>query len=143
MRLSCEGGAMPVIYKIDTAKQTIRTQCVGDITVDDVLGHFRKLEMDPECPPCLDVLLDLTQTDSVPQSGNLRDVVGAIAQVRHRVHFGACAIVASTDAMFGMLRMFEVYAEQYFRITRVFRDLPDAEAWLACAPQDPKAQATR
>ena len=30
-----------------------------------------------------------------------------------------------------MLRMFEVFAEQYFRKLRVFRTASEAEAWLA------------
>ena len=122
---------MPVTYKIDTAGETIRTECTGDVTLEEVLGHFRALAKDPDCPPRLDVLLDLSQTTSVPRSEDLRDVVTEIERVRGNVRFGACAIVACTDALFGMLRMFEVYAEQHFRNTSVFRTLPEAEEWLA------------
>jgi hypothetical protein len=32
--------------------------------------------------------------------------------------------------MFGMMRMFEVFAGKHFRAIRVFRDLTAAEAWL-------------
>jgi hypothetical protein len=34
-----------------------------------------------------------------------------------------------------MMRMFEVFAEDYFRETRVFRTVGEAELWLASQPQ--------
>jgi malate/lactate dehydrogenase len=37
-----------------------------------------------------------------------------VARVRPRVQFDGCAIIASRDALFGMARMFEVFAESYF-----------------------------
>ena len=39
-------------------------------------------------------------------------------------------IVANRDAVFGMMRVFEVMAEEYFRVTRTFRVADEAEAWL-------------
>jgi hypothetical protein len=40
------------------------------------------------------------------------------------------AILAHRDALFGMMRMFEALAEQYFRVMQTFRVATDAEAWL-------------
>jgi len=121
---------MPVTYQIDPEKALIRTQCVGDVTLDEVIDHFRQLARDPDCPDRLDVLLDLCEERTIPQSQDLRAVTGAIAGVRGRVQFGACAVVAPRDVLYGMLRMFEVFTEKLFRKTRVFRTLPEAEAWL-------------
>ena len=42
----------------------------------------------------------------------------------------ACAILACRDALFGMMRMFEVLAQDSFRVTRTFRTATEAEAWL-------------
>ena len=39
--------------------------------------------------------------------------------------------------MFGMMRMFEVYAYNYFRTIRVFRDANEAEPWLAAERNHP------
>jgi hypothetical protein len=122
---------MPVTYKIDRANGLIRTRCIGDVTLEEVIDHFRVLGRDPECPSYLNVLLDLSQQTSLPKTDNLRDVAHAVNRIRGHVRFGACAIVACTDAMFGMLRMFEVFVEHYFRQTSVFRTLPEAEVWLA------------
>ena len=122
---------MPVTYQIDKANRIIRTKCSGLVTIEEVLDHFRELERDPECPDYVDVLLDLSEESTVPTKNNLQEMILEISRIRGRVQFGTCAVVACTDALFGMLRMFEVFAEQYFRETRVFRSAGEAEAWLA------------
>jgi hypothetical protein len=124
------------VYQIDGDKKIIRTRCLEPLTVEEVLEHFRALERDPNCPERLDVLLDVSAATSVPLSENLRQVTREIGRVRSRVQFGTCAIVASKDVFFGMMRMLEVFAEDYFRETRVFRVLADAEAWLATQAKD-------
>ena len=122
---------MPVTYQIDLANRLIRTQCTGPITVAEVLNHFRLLEQDPSCPDRVDVLLEVRDGTTVPTSGELRNVTWEIATMRGRVQFGICAIVAPTNVLFGMMRVFKVYSEDYFRETEVFRDLSEAEVWLA------------
>jgi CheY-like chemotaxis protein len=120
----------PIIYSIDTNRRLIHTKCVGMVTLDDVINHFRELGRDPACPDRLDVFLDLRQTTSLPESGQLRAVSNEVAGIRERVGFGFCAIVAAGDALFGMMRVFEALAQQYFRAIRVFRVAAEAEKWL-------------
>ena len=122
---------MPVTYQIDAENATIRTRCVGDVTLEEVIHHFHQLALDPDCPGRLGVLLDLSEETTIPKSNELRAVACAIGKVRTRVQFGACAIVAPRDALYGMLRVFEVFAENLFSETRVFRSLDEAEQWLA------------
>jgi hypothetical protein len=100
------------------------------VKFDEVIHHFRELERDPVCPDHLDVLLDLGELSSLPESGQLRTISNAIAGIRGRVEFGVCAIVASGDALFDMMRVFEGLAQQYFREMRVFRVAAEAEKWL-------------
>jgi hypothetical protein len=122
---------MPVNYQIDKANAIIRTECVGDVTLEEVVNHFRELARDPNCPERLDVLLDLRGQSSIPENQQLRVVTSEMARVRGRVQFGACAIVAPRDALYGMLRVFQVFTEAYFREAQVFRTLEEAEQWLA------------
>jgi len=122
---------MPVKYKIDKANRIIRTRCTGLVTIEEVVDHFRVLELDPDCPDRADVLLDLSEEISIPEKANLQKIAEEIRRIRGRVQFGTCAIIAGTDALFGMLRMFEVFAEQYFRESFVFRTVDEAEVWLA------------
>lgn len=122
---------MPVIYSIDVPLNLIRTRCVGSVKLQDVLHHFKALERDPKIPKYLDVLLDLTENETLPDAGQVAAVADAVAAMRLRIQFGACAVVAPTDALFGMMRMFEAMAEGSFRITRTFRSIAEAETWLA------------
>src|SRR5262245_24893087 len=121
---------MAVTYQIDRANRIIRTRCQGDVTLEEVINHFRALEQDTDCPNYLDVLLDVSENTSLPKKGNLWDVTREIGRVRGRVQFGACALVARTAVRFGMHRMFGVFSEQYFRESRVFRTVIEAEEWL-------------
>jgi len=122
---------MPVTYVIDKGQKTIQTRCTGNVTFDEVVDHFRVLEQDPECPERLDVLLDLTNLTSIPNADQLTGVSDAIGRTLEKVRFDACAIVAPTDLLFGVSRVFEVLAEGRFRMTRTFRRFNEAESWLA------------
>ena len=121
---------MPVTYDIDTASSLIRTRCAGVVTLDDVMGHFESLINDPACPPCLNVLLDLGELSTPPEIHQLRAVSDEIGRIRAVVKFNALAVVASNDLVFGLSRMFEVFAKHFFRVTHVFRACDAAEQWL-------------
>ena len=121
---------MPITYQIDADKRTIRTKAVGQVTLQEVIDHFRTLEQDPQCPERTDVFLDLSEVDSLPAAPQISSVVDELKRVRAKVRFDACAIVASRTALFGMMRMFEVLAEDFFRVTRTFRIATEAEICL-------------
>ena len=121
---------MPVTYVIDTEEKLIRTRCIGNVTLDEVISHFRTLERDPVCPDILDVFLDLSEITSLPLSGQISAVAVEISRIKKKVRFNACAVVATGDALFGMLRMFSVVAGSYFTTIRVFRVTSEAEEWL-------------
>ncbi len=132
---------MPVSYTIDADKGILRTRCCGHLTLPEVVDHFRALEQDPACPDRVDVFLDLTAVDSLPDPGQMPAVIGQLKRVSGRVRFGACAIVTDRDALFGMMRMFEAMGEEYFRVTRTFRTAGEAEAWLASLQAPPRSRA--
>ena len=112
---------MPVFYEIQKEDNLIRTRCVGQVTLHEVLNHFRTLEQDPDCPAYLDVMLDLRGQLSVPTSTQLRTVSEQMRRVRGTVQFGICAIVADSDAVYGSAMVFEVIAARNFRVTKVFQ----------------------
>jgi hypothetical protein len=122
---------MPVTYQIDHESGLIRTRCEGDVTFAEVVGHFRELERDADLPARLDVLLDLTEMSSIPESHQLRSVASEVARLRQRLEWGSCAIVASRDVLFGMSRMLQVFVEPNVASAKVFRELDQARRWLA------------
>jgi hypothetical protein len=109
------------------------------LTFTEVIEHFRTLKEDPACTGHLDVLLDVSEADTLPVSSQLGTVSAELGAVRAKVKFGLCAIIATRDAMFGMMRIFEVVAGPYFRAIRVFRGAAEAQAWLVSqqTAQDP------
>jgi hypothetical protein len=121
---------MPVTYSIDPYQRIIRTTCSSPLAFEEVIGHFRELQQDPTCAGYLDVMLDVSEADTLPESVQFGSITAELAATRAKTQFGVCAIVARRDAMFGMMRMFEVLARPYFLATHVFRGRPEAEAWL-------------
>jgi DNA-binding NarL/FixJ family response regulator len=119
-----------ITYKISANERLIHTRCVGLVTFDQVIHHFRELERDPVCPDRLDVLLDLRETTSLPECSQLSAVCNEIAKIQGRVAFGVCAIVADGDELFGMMRVFEGLTQRYFRKIIAFRVAAEAENWL-------------
>jgi hypothetical protein len=119
-----------MMYAIDVAGKMLRTSAVNPLTFADVVDHLRQLKQDPLCAGPMDVLLDLRSTNFLPQSTELNAVVSEVSGIRDKVQFGNLAMVAQNDALYGMMRMFEVTARDYFRATRVFRGMNEAEAWL-------------
>ncbi len=63
---------MPVTYTIDTKEKIIRTRCEGMLTLAEVVEHFRELDRDPECTDRLDVLLDVSEVNSLPNASQIR-----------------------------------------------------------------------
>ena len=122
---------MPIAYQFSADKRTIRTTCTGFLTLAEIIAHFQDLEHDPECPEQLDVFLDCREVTSLPDTRQISAVVTQMKRVQPRVRFDACAIVASRDALFGMMRVFEALAEEVFGVTRTFLSSTEAETWLA------------
>ena len=121
---------MPVTYTIDKPRGLIRTRCFGLVTLPEVIAHFRELEMDEQCPTRLDVILDLTDTTSLPSIEELQAMTEKIGQLRKSIRFGACAIVVGSDAWFEAAQVFELLAARNFSATKIFREVGAAETWL-------------
>ena len=124
---------MTVSYQVDRETSLIRTRCVGEVTFAEVADHFRELERDASLPARLDVLLDLTEMQSIPDSDQLKTLAGKVEQLQGKLTWGSCAIVADRDVLYGMSRIFQIFVEAHFVSARVFRKLDEAELWLSSA----------
>ena len=122
---------MPITYQIDRELGLIRTRCVGDVPFREVAAHFQQLARDSSLPFPLDVLLDLTALESVPESDKLRAAAREVELAQKAVTWGSCAIVARGDLLFGIGRVFQAFSQQHFVHSNVFRAQDEAERWLA------------
>jgi hypothetical protein len=122
--------AMPITFRINEEESLIRTAGFGYVTPAEVTAHFSELSRVWPRGMKLDVLLDLSGCTSLPEISQLRDVVAQIQVLGGRKRFGVCAIVASRELLYGLLRVFELLANQRFAAVRVFRSVPAAIVWL-------------
>jgi hypothetical protein len=125
---------MPIEYSIDVPSALIVTRCIGHVTVDEVIAHFR--ELPSVWPPVdrLDVMLDLTKLTSLPTLTELQAVAGEIeVQIGPR-RFGRCAVVTDRDLLYHSMQMFEVLVNRLFEEIRVFRTALEAVTWLSPKP---------
>ena len=123
-------GSVPITFSIDTQGSLIRTIGSGNVTPAEVNAHFTELSNVWPRGAKLDVLLDLSGCTSLPEIPQLRAVVSRIQMFGGRKRFGVCAIVASRELLYGLLRVFELLADQRFMAVRVFRNEPAAMVWL-------------
>jgi hypothetical protein len=131
---------VPIYYRIDPERRRIWTTCTGNVTPKEISQHFQDLARDPNRPDRLNVLLDLTEMTSLPETNQLKSVSNDLKRHQRNMQFRACAIVAPRNVLFGMMRMFQVLAQNSFTTSQVFRTTEDAEAWLAAKEAEPETQ---
>ena len=121
---------MPITFSIDQQASLIRTIGSGDVTPAEVDEHFTALAKVWPRGATLDVLLDLSGCTSLPEIVQLQAVASRIQMFGGRKRFGVCAIVASREQLYALLRVFELLADQRFVAVRVFRNESAAKVWL-------------
>jgi hypothetical protein len=118
---------LPVTSIIDVGRLLVLTRLIGAVTEQEVEDHNQSLRRDPLFNPRFRQLVDLSELTEI-----LFD--SAAVEVTSREHVFAPgvrrAIVASSDAVFGMSRMFATQSESVGQTIHVFRDMDSANAWL-------------
>jgi hypothetical protein len=67
---------------------------------------------------------------TLPNVGQMRSAAERAAKASCKLRFGSIAIVAGTEEIFGMARVFETFTERLFARSAVFRSREAAERWL-------------
>ncbi|HEV7838142.1 MAG TPA: hypothetical protein VGO75_08770 [Gemmatimonadaceae bacterium] len=121
------GERLPASYKIDKEKRLVTSVIWGPVSEDEIHEHNRRLRTDPQFDPSYRQLAQM--------SGVTEILVGTrlINETALDQFFAAGtrrAFVASTDAVFGMARMFALKAEGLGQTIEVFRDEDEADRWL-------------
>ena len=122
---------MPVSYQLQPEFSRIRTRCEGDVKFEEVIDHFRELAAESLSGDRLHVFLDLTRIESLPDVYQIVQISEEMQLTARSIPWGACAVVTTDETMYGMVRMLQVFAEQVFSAFAVFREMDEAEDWLA------------
>ena len=118
---------MPASYTIDTDRKLVVTRIWGAATEDEIYDHGQRFRNDPQFRPDFRQLVDMSElTEIRVGSGLIRDAS------RNQFFSPGVrrAVVANSEAAFGMARMYAIASEETGQTVEVFRDLKVAEAWL-------------
>lgn len=118
---------MAMSYKIDQERRLVITRGWGVLAAADLADVTSQILLDPRFDPTYRSL------------GDLRDVTEITVDTFETAHTAATplftagtrrAIVATSDAVYGMARMFASFAARSGQDVQVFRDLQLAEEFL-------------
>ena len=125
---------MPVSYSFHG--RVFRLDCVAEYTSEELRRTYAAALDDPNFPPNAVFLLDVTRSESLVgrSSEDIRETAGVLGPRAGK--FGKrCAIVASKDVYYGLMRMAGAFGEAFGVATAVFRTEKEALEWLRDASQ--------
>ena len=121
---------MPITYERDDKLRRIVVTTIGIVGLDDMLAVVDRQASEDTWE--YGILYDSRRVASVASQTDVR------AGLRHvellsRTHGkrGPVAFVTTMPAAFGMVRMYSTLSGQVQQSVEVFRDIGDAERWLA------------
>jgi hypothetical protein len=118
---------LPVTYHIDHKRRLVSSRLWGAVTDKEIHEHNDKLRNDPHFDPSYRQIVDLTGITEIKVS----TVTINETSLNQIFNPGTRrAMVATSDATFGMARMYALRAEGLGQTVEVFRDWPPAEEWL-------------
>ncbi len=120
---------MPVSYSLTGSLLQLNLE--GHYEPHDIIAAFLKGLADPQCPPRVALLLDVTRSESLEKRTphEIRHVAEFLGPYADRL--GArCAVVATKDIHFGLSSMGSAYTENVGVEAAVFRDTESAVLWL-------------
>lgn len=121
---------MPTIYVIDKEAGILYRTLSGVVTTDELIESFDEALRDPDYRSGMHMLADMRK---VTTTAHKADVVRVAAYVKgHLEQIGPLkvAVVAPTDASFGLIRMLQANIEEASIELGVFREMDEAEEWL-------------
>ena len=107
------------------------TRIWGAATEDEIFDHGHRLRNDPQFQPDFRQLVDMSELTEI------RVGSGLIREASRNQFFSPGvrrAVVANSEAAFGMARMYAIASEEAGQTIQVFRDMSAAKAWLDIYP---------
>jgi len=123
---------MPITYRIDADANLLFIVSEGLVTQEERMQAMHAWMSDAAYRPGLDTFCDFTATESTPDLGDLREIVGAISERAPAIGPKKVAILTAKPITYGVARVFEAlaHAEETPLHVKVFNDRGAAWAWL-------------
>ena len=134
-RLWREPTAMPIDIRVDSAERVRYSYVTGVVTDADAIDAYERVVDDPDFDPTLDVIADMTGVARLEVTASrVRELAERRARnARLNAARPRVAIVAPSDVMFGLARMYESSGprDDGSRRYLVCRTMGEARAWLS------------
>lgn len=129
---------MPIKYRVDKKNQLLSAIMTGNVSSLEMLSYLRQIHSEPESEyfDRLVTLEDIKDFMSGQQIGN----VALYENKLFRHTDNRIALVASSDAEYGLSRQYQLYRDYPPDKLKVFRVRKDATDWLGqgeCADDEP------
>lgn len=122
---------MPIDHQFDLPNRLLRVRMFGLVTDDDVLDYAEAITGDDSLDPVHDELIDLRELDTPDASTDtLRRVADIFRKYERQPESVKVAFIATSDAAYGIARMYQAFRAESAADMRVFRSSEDAHAWL-------------
>jgi hypothetical protein len=106
------------------------TTMEATLSLGDVRVYLAAVLADPAYHAGMPSLVDCRQVTALLSPADLRTIAAEIANITTAPVAGRCAVLAASDVVFGLVRMYEAYSEGAPVEVRAFRDYDEAMAWL-------------
>lgn len=118
---------MPASYRIDHDPRVVLFLLEGTVTDDELAQNLARVMADPDFDPEMRQLVDARRITSVEvTSAGIREMAQQLPFTRE----SRMALVVSTDAAYGVARMFQNLVDHGGEQMLVVRDMCEAARWL-------------
>jgi hypothetical protein len=123
---------MAIDLHYDALKKILYCSVAGHITISDLQSALLKITNSEEYPANVDAIWDMRQADSENVDMAFLENVLAIRQRLPERGEARLALIADSDLMFGLSRMYQMMAVELPQPIMIFRTLEEGENWLLC-----------
>ena len=121
---------MPIRTSVDPETQIVQFTLSGTLETSEMLGALDEALAQIDDQGGWDVLSDNRAVTTPATPEQIKALVEHLAKHGQKLHGCRCAVVVSSEASYGMMRMLAVRAEQVGILVGIFWDVPTAMALL-------------
>lgn len=123
---------MPIQYRIDPDSGVIFRRLTGDVTLQDLVQHWRALLADPDVPEPLAMIVDMRECRLQVHGDEVSRLIIDVIEPNLGGRRLFSAVVVAAPVQYGITKQFMAYS-QGCGVTDVFYDIDEALIWLRAA----------
>jgi hypothetical protein len=127
--------ALPISYSIDQGLVIAKVDGAADLA--DVRAYLSTMRSDPAYHGVIGSLIDCRTVTNLLSTEELRTIAKERKSATTSSPRARTAMLAGSDVVFGVLRMYEAFSDGSNVVVRVFRNETEARSWLLTGRKGP------